>query len=115
MPFTKRFISSPLLVTLFTGCLLSPMALAQSAGNPKGTATPAQSDSTKAPPGAGRAASAGSAYNGPLTSEQGPAKARTHTTRSPGTDTAGGLPKKTPGDGAPDANAPRAGAGAARP
>jgi hypothetical protein len=36
--------------------------------------------------------------------DKGSAEARMHTNRSPGTGTAGGLPKKIPADGLPSGN-----------
>lgn len=76
-------------------------ASAQPTGNPKGTGSPGTSDSQKAPAARPPADARGTTDSGKLDSGKGPAEARMHTGRGPGTGTAGGLPKRTPQDGAP--------------
>lgn len=76
-------------------------ASAQPTGNPKGTGSPGISDSQKAPAARPPADARGTTDSGKLSAEKGPAEARMHTGRGPGTGTTGGLPKRTPQDGAP--------------
>lgn len=77
-----------------------PSAMAQNTGNPKGTLAPPTSDSSKAPANGNKSRSAdGGGDTGPLRPDQGPAEARGATSRSPGTGTAGGLPKRNAADG----------------
>lgn len=95
-------LSTTACIPVLVGALLwAPAAIAQPTGNPKGSAAPASADSAKSPAGGGVSGSAGATDTGKLTTDKGGAEARLHTNRSPGTGTAGGLPKKTPGDGAP--------------
>jgi len=73
-------------------------AWAQATGNPKGTGVPpAQGTAEKAPAGgrpAGAGADTGATSSGALTSESGPASARTNRTVPPGGGTAGGLTQR---------------------
>ncbi len=68
-------------------------AWAQATGNPKGTGVPpAQGTAGGRPAGAG--ADTGATSSGALTSESGPASARTNRTVPPGGGTAGGLTQR---------------------
>lgn len=97
MSFTRIIAITTVCLTAFGGFT---SALAQSTGNPKGTVAPPASDAPKAGATSGPSTADGAGSSGRLTSEQGPASARGTASRSPGTGTAGGLPKRTPAEGA---------------
>lgn len=97
----SQFFSSVLVtVALAT----SPAVFAQPTGNPKGTAAPVSREADK-PTAATRPSGSvdGSSSVGKLDSDSGPTSARTNSgiSSTPGSGTAGGLPKTQPGDGRP--------------
>ena len=111
-----RLLSKTLcLPCLAVGLMVAGAATAQSTGNPKGTPPPVSSDSAKPPASRGSSTPAGSTDTGKLTTDKGSAEARMLTNRSPGTGTAGGLPKKNPADGRPIGNKTGPGSANAKP
>lgn len=84
------------------GALAFSLAVAQSTGNPKGTVAPVEQGAAK--PQAGRVASDGSTGSGKLSSDSGPASARTQRTEAPGGATAGGLARRNPAGGPQSSN-----------
>ena len=85
---------------LVAGMTCAGLANAQATGTPKGGGPPLTSDKTEQPSSSAVNRPAGSMDTGKLVTKEGTAKSRIHTNRSAGTGTAGGLPKKTPYDGA---------------
>lgn len=69
------------------------LAIAQPTGNPKGSAAPVEQGAAK--PQAGRVAPDGATGSGKLSSDSGPASARTQRTEPPGGGTAGGLTRRS--------------------
>ena len=104
MQIARLFSKSLCVPCLTVGLMVAGAAVAQSTGNPKGTPPPVSSDSAKPPASRGPSNPAGSTDTGKLMTDKGSAEARMHTNRSPGTGTAGGLPKKIPADGLPSGN-----------
>ena len=73
------------------------LAAAQPTGNPKGSVAPVEQGAAK--PQAGRVAPDGATGSGKLSSDSGPASARTQRTEPPGGGTAGGLTRRNPSGG----------------
>lgn len=80
-----------------SAALVFNVALAQPTGNPKGSVAPTERGAEK--PQAGRVAPDGATGSGKLSSESGPASARTQRTEPPGGGTAGGLTRRNPAGG----------------
>ena len=79
---------------------LVPQAQAQPTGNPRGTVSPRSDNADKAPAGgASQATGRQNPDSGKLVMPEAPAEVRRETMRSPGTGTAGGLPKQKSQDG----------------
>lgn len=93
MPSThsRAFVPRLLRYGLAAASLVAVAATAQPAGNPKGSVTPPSSDAQKAPATRPPAQANGPLDRGKLTAEDGPAKARTQTSRPPSAGTPGGL------------------------
>lgn len=73
------------------------LAAAQPTGDPKGSVAPVEQGAAK--PQAGRVAPDGATGTGKLSSDSGPASARTQRTEAPGGGTAGGLTRRNPSGG----------------
>lgn len=112
---SKRLHTTCLAAALLAGLAATTSAVAQSAGNPKGTSVPAEASAPKAGVAPRpRQPDTSGADGGKLVGNPAQARARTQSSRPQGSGTAGGLPSKEQGAASPDAGT-QPGKGSATP